>query len=210
MLKIYSDIEPEWVGNITAGNQTLIFGIGSDKLDLIMPPAPPENEIPSLISDDKSFIRDISENNEWTVKLPEKMELNWISNDMPKGLILIADNCTIDMNSVDKIELPAGEYKIVLKNSVPDKFEVSAHPNPFNFSTSIKISAPTDNDASIEIYSMDGKQVKTLWHGKLNSGEHTYIWNGVNNNGVQMPAGIYFVKTVFGNNVSNLRILFIK
>ncbi len=209
-LKIYSDVEPEWFGTITAGKQKLIFGIGSDKLDLMMPPSPPETKIPSLVSDGRNLIRDISENNEWTINLPEKTELSWVSDDMPSGLVLITNDGRIPMNSMDKIVLPAGEYKIVLKNSVPERFTVSAHPNPFNSSTSIRVSAPSDGYATISIYSIDGKQIETLWEGNLSAGEHTYVWDGKNANGSQVSAGIYFVRTRFGDSVSTLRILFIK
>jgi len=64
-------------------------------------------------------------------------------------------------------------------------------PNPFNPETNIKFSLVKSGHASLEIFNIKGQLVKTLANNHLQSGEHSFIWNGKDENGNQVASGLY-------------------
>ncbi|RKZ34997.1 hypothetical protein DRQ33_00885, partial [bacterium] len=205
--------QPQWSAEILVNEQPLIFGIGSNNLDVKMPPSPPEKVLPSLLSETgENMIVDFSEHPEWTIRLPEKARLVWNSsqNATAHGLFIYTSSTVVNMSEQNDIILDAGEYKLVWDNVYPEKFEVSTHPNPFNSRMQISLSVPDEDYCEVNIISVDGKKVRNLWSGKLSAGKHTFHWNGSNDKGEQMPCGIYLVRTQLGNSVINKRILFLK
>ena len=72
---------------------------------------------------------------------------------------------------------------------------VSNYPNPFNPTTTIKFSiADNASNALVEIYNLKGQKVKTLLNEKLSAGNHSVIWNGVDNSNNKVASGIYFYR----------------
>lgn len=80
----------------------------------------------------------------------------------------------------DPIELPT---EIALRQN---------YPNPFNPETNINFELPASQDVSLEVYNILGQNVKSLANGVYDAGYHTVSWNGTNNNGENVPSGIYF------------------
>ncbi|MFA5499176.1 MAG: C25 family cysteine peptidase [Candidatus Cloacimonadia bacterium] len=69
------------------------------------------------------------------------------------------------------------------------------YPNPFNPSTKISFSLPAHDKVTLEIYNIKGAKIKTLIKNEmLNSGSHTYEWEGNNDSGMTSPSGVYFFK----------------
>ena len=66
-------------------------------------------------------------------------------------------------------------------------------PNPFNPSTSIPISVPALSLAGrLDIYNVLGQRIRTLLSGPFDPGFHTIIWNGRDDTGRAVGAGLYF------------------
>jgi len=71
-----------------------------------------------------------------------------------------------------------------------------ANPNPFNPETSISYTVRNDGPVTMRIYGVDGRLVRTLKSGEETvAGTHEVRWNGMSDQGRQVPSGIYFVKT---------------
>lgn len=73
-----------------------------------------------------------------------------------------------------------------------------AFPNPFNPSTTITFDVPPSetgqSDLSLQIFNVQGQQVKTLFSGSLQANaQYRLKWDGSNELGQSVPAGIYFV-----------------
>jgi hypothetical protein len=68
------------------------------------------------------------------------------------------------------------------------------YPNPFNPETNIDYSLPVETDVSLIVYNLLGQEVKTLVNGRVAAGHHTAHWDGKNENGVNVPSGVYFYK----------------
>jgi hypothetical protein len=88
--------------------------------------------------------------------------------------------------------LTVGTAMVYGQDAVPTEFGLSQnYPNPFNPSTAIEFSIATEGFVSLNVYDITGRMVSTLVEGNLSTGYHNVIWNGIDNNGMAMSAGIY-------------------
>ena len=71
-------------------------------------------------------------------------------------------------------------------------------PNPFNPSTTIQFDIPQTEEglvsASLKVYDVTGRVVKTLVNGELPPGPYKMEWNGKDDNGRSLAAGLYIVR----------------
>jgi hypothetical protein len=68
------------------------------------------------------------------------------------------------------------------------------HPNPFNPQTVIVFSLPRSQDASLRIYDVQGKLVRTLVQGLQAAGRHEVTWQGRDDRGGAVASGLYFYR----------------
>jgi len=80
--------------------------------------------------------------------------------------------------------------------SLSRKVSLSAYPNPFNPSTTIKMAMPFKGDASVKLYNLRGQLVTTLHAGELGIGTHEFVWTGLDSNGATVASGVYMVEAV--------------
>lgn len=89
-----------------------------------------------------------------------------------------------------KLTLVAGK-----SSPVPSEYSLlQNYPNPFNPSTVIRFRLPAASDAQLTVYNVLGQKVRVLFNGSLQAGEHSYEWNGQNDNGESVQSGIYFYR----------------
>jgi hypothetical protein len=76
---------------------------------------------------------------------------------------------------------------------------IQAFPNPFNSYTNIQFSVPTATDVALDIYTVSGAKVRTLFSGAVEAGQT----QNVRFDGQGLTDGIYFytLKTATGANV---------
>jgi len=74
-------------------------------------------------------------------------------------------------------------------------------PNPASPATTIHFTVKETGVVDLGIYNVLGQRVRTLYSGDLSAGEHTRVWDGRDEAGVDLPPGIYFVR-VTQNQVS--------
>ena len=81
-------------------------------------------------------------------------------------------------------------------NEIPQSFKLSQNtPNPFRHSTTIQLDVlpgAGDESTSLVIYDILGRQVITLFSGKLTGGNHRFSWNGLDGRGNRVAKGVYF------------------
>lgn len=82
---------------------------------------------------------------------------------------------------------------------LPDRFQLTAFPNPFNSQTRLRIDAPVSFIASIEMYNLLGQKVREIYKGPL-LGQREFLISADN-----LPSGIYFlsVRDILHNSVSS-------
>ena len=71
-------------------------------------------------------------------------------------------------------------------------FSISNYPNPFNIKTNINFSLSKDTFLSIVIHDIMGKQIKRILSGNQMAGQNSIPWDGTNNKGETVSAGVYF------------------
>ena len=69
---------------------------------------------------------------------------------------------------------------------------ITASPNPFGSSTRISIKYKSEETVKVEIYDSFGHRVKTMLNSSLSEGNYELKWNGTDNNGNNLPKGVYF------------------
>jgi len=67
-------------------------------------------------------------------------------------------------------------------------------PNPFNPKTTLKYHLYETSQVSITIFGVFGTVEYSLFHGSQSTGPKEIQWDGINNQGVSVPSGIYFLK----------------
>lgn len=95
--------------------------------------------------------------------------------------------------------------------SIPQGFSLSQnHPNPFNPTTTIHHILPEESDVTISIYNLLGKKISQLTSETQNIGSHTIQWNGTDQQGNPVPAGIYFYQLQAGDFVQTKKMVLMK
>jgi hypothetical protein len=90
--------------------------------------------------------------------------------------------------------------------AIPTKFALGQNfPNPFNSTTMIPYALPHSAPVQIAIYNTYGRQVHTIQLGEQPAGWHRAIWNGTNNHGSNVSAGIYFYRLLVDGRSMDLR-----
>lgn len=76
--------------------------------------------------------------------------------------------------------------------SEPDEL-VSLGPNPLRHSTRFKIRVPSDRSGDLAVYEVGGRLVRKLFAGRTAGETSVVTWNGRDDRGALVPAGVYFV-----------------
>jgi hypothetical protein len=100
------------------------------------------------------------------------------------------------------------EYTI---STVPVKPVLNdCYPNPFNPQTLISFEMPVAGNARLEVYALDGKKVATLVDGRVGAGRHEEVWYGRDDEGRQVPSGVYFYRFATGDFNESKRMVMLK
>ena len=101
-------------------------------------------------------------------------------------------DATLDGDVYGTSPLTVGTAVVLSQDAVPTEFGLSQnYPNPFNPSTVIDFSVAKDSYVSLNVYDITGRLVSTLVDGNMSTGYHSVLWNGVDNKGMSVSAGIY-------------------
>jgi len=80
-------------------------------------------------------------------------------------------------------------------DSLPGEFSLSApYPNPFNPATTVAVSLPLSGYLQLRVYNTLGQQVRVLAIGEHGAGRHTFVWNGMDDNGRDVASGVYVIR----------------
>ena len=66
------------------------------------------------------------------------------------------------------------------------------YPNPFNPRTTIEFDLPAKGEVTLAVYDIKGRKVKEMLNAVLETGKHSFIWNGRNDDDLEAASGIYF------------------
>ncbi len=99
----------------------------------------------------------------------------------------------------------------LIAGTMPEKFAVSNNfPNPFNPVTTFSIDLPAQSSVNAAVYDLYGRKIATLLHSVLHAGSYNLSWQGRNDAGVMVSAGMYFLKVDTEYNHHVQKMIFMK
>ncbi len=98
-----------------------------------------------------------------------------------------------------KLPLPDLSIPVLSKGEEIPELNFAVFPNPMANQTEIRFSLEKSEKVLFEIFDVSGNKIRTLENNNLPPGNHSLFWDGANNKGVKMPAGIYYYTGFAGN-----------
>ncbi|HJN69584.1 MAG TPA: T9SS type A sorting domain-containing protein, partial [Candidatus Marinimicrobia bacterium] len=110
-------------------------------------------------------------------------------------------NVTFSIRTIgfDRTIISQQTKKMTIEN-IPDQFALhNNYPNPFNPVTTIRYDLPLGTDVHLVVFDILGREVKTLVNEKQEAGFKSVKWNGRNDMGQTVSAGMYFYRIHAGS-----------
>ena len=93
----------------------------------------------------------------------------------------------------------------------PSRFTLEAnYPNPFNAATTILYSLADAASASLQIYDMNGRQVRELSGGTIPVGTHVAKCDGRDEDGEDLASGVYLYRLQVGGQVEARKMMLLR
>jgi hypothetical protein len=111
------------------------------------------------------------------------------------------ENVTVDASFPDETEqaFEGSSYsRVALKGYpglIPEQYALRQnYPNPFNPATTIRYDVADDAPVTMVIYNVIGQEVVRMLNNKVHApGKYSIIWQGTNQHGKKVSAGVYLV-----------------
>ena len=84
------------------------------------------------------------------------------------------------------------------------------YPNPFNPITTIRFEINHSDHASVEIFDLKGRLIKTLLNKYMVAGQHTIKWDRTQKKGKNATSGIYFYRLSVGGIYQTKKMIILK
>lgn len=106
---------------------------------------------------------------------------------------------------------PANVTGVPEEPSRPGSIQFKAPaPNPARGAVALTFYLPSPAQVTLAAYDAAGRRIRVLVDGKLPTGVHSSSWNGLDDRGRRVPAGVYFYKlNVDGKTISSRRVVVI-
>ena len=116
------------------------------------------------------------------------------------------DDWGVDMTTRGEFTVGTIPVGVTSNNTMVEKFSLANnYPNPFNPSTKIQYSLPTNEFVSLKVYDIIGREVATLVNQQQSAGVYDVNFNASN-----LTSGIYFYKIDAGSFVDVKKMMLIK
>ena len=111
---------------------------------------------------------------------------------------IVATNGDVDVyaqNGPFTLTIDGSQLNVNDSDPIPVTFALHAnYPNPFNPTTTIGFEVPIPSRVSLKIYNLMGQEVRTLTHDWFPIGNHQLMWNGKDQQGISVSAGVYIYR----------------
>ncbi|HMV25909.1 MAG TPA: FlgD immunoglobulin-like domain containing protein [bacterium] len=85
-------------------------------------------------------------------------------------------------------------------STIPMEFGLESNfPNPFNPTTTLRYALKEDVRVSLKVYNLLGQEVRNLVNEHQTAGFKNVLWDGKNNQGKQVPSGVYIYRLEAGS-----------
>jgi len=87
---------------------------------------------------------------------------------------------------------------------------LASYPNPFNPKTTLSFALPADCRARLAVFDVRGRRLCVLADGPLTAGEHAFTWDGTDDSGRQVAAGVYFARLEAGELAQSRKLVLVE
>ena len=117
---------------------------------------------------------------------------------------------TADLSATDGVRLAVPLLAPVrpLPGNPADELSEN-RPEPFSGETRFTLSLPTAATVELSVYDLGGRRVSTLHHGALQAGVSEFHWNGHDDGGARLGAGVYFYRAIVGGRAVSRRMVYL-
>jgi len=158
--------------------------------------------IDSVMYDDKSPWPTEADGDGPTLELSHPSLQNWMAS---------AWGASTGYGTPGEMNSNFNSLSIDKENSIPGKINLlPAYPNPFNGNITIPYVLNESESVSISITNVLGQSVKEFPIQNLEKGHYRTNWNGIDDNGVHVSSGVYFIIFNSGHKTKFQKILFLK
>jgi len=91
------------------------------------------------------------------------------------------------------LEPPCGPVAVG-PDAAPEALALAAWPNPFSGGTAVRFTAVRTGAADLAVFDLAGRRVRTLLDETVVPGVHETVWDGRDDAGRRLAAGIYFLR----------------
>ena len=95
---------------------------------------------------------------------------------------------------------------------IPEQFALMQnYPNPFNPITTIRYNVADDSPVTMVVYNIMGQEVIRLMNNDIHApGKYSIVWNGLNQRGETVGAGMYLIRMVSGGFSDTRKMVLLK
>ncbi len=122
--------------------------------------------------------------------------------------LLLGDS---DWSKILTLQYLQPEYPVAVDLELPELFVLRQnYPNPFNPSTSISFDVPELTSVKLTVYDILGQEIANLENSRLSPGRYETSWNGINDRGQAVEAGLYFCRLTAGSYSQTIKMIYLK
>lgn len=145
--------------------------------------------------------------NPYTPNQPMWLQVRPVSPNPPEGFVGNEFNYTLYFKGITMAPI-SGVQEMPLGNTNFRMYQ--NYPNPFNPQTTISFSLKRDEHVRLDVYSLDGRRVRTLVDGPVSAGPHDEVWNGRDDQGALVASGAYLYRMTAGSQMETRRMVLLK
>ncbi len=102
---------------------------------------------------------------------------------------------------------PHGYWPADAEDAATGKATLVVSPNPLRSTTEVHYRVADSQPIRLAVYDATGRAVRTLTRQSQTPGEHTLVWNGNDDEGRAVAAGVYYCKLETGGKSSSAKIV---
>ena len=145
---------------------------------------------------------------------------NAVGPGQGEQIVLPADHGDVYGLVVTNVNGAAGNYTILVSDeqavAAPETAQLPlallpSSPNPFNPRTTVRFTTPAAAPVDLAVYDLQGRLVRRLLAGEqLAAGAHAVVFDGHDDAGLALGAGIYLCRLEVGGEVQNQKLTLVK